>query len=51
MAHPNDTPSPWPNIAVGLIFDDVLLQLLETSVLPSQADTRTLLTRDRLARF
>jgi IMP dehydrogenase len=37
-----------PNIAdipLGLTFDDVLLQPLESHVLPSQADTRTFLTR------
>ena len=41
MAHLNDA----PEIALGLTFDDVLLQPLESSVLPSQADTRTQLTR------
>ena len=35
-----------PNIPLGLTFDDVLLQPCESSVLPSQADTRSLLTRD-----
>jgi IMP dehydrogenase len=35
-----------PHIPLGLTFDDVLLQPLESSVLPSQADTRTLLTRE-----
>jgi len=35
-----------PDIALGLTFDDVLLQPLESSVLPSQADTRTRLTRE-----
>ncbi|HWI77226.1 MAG TPA: IMP dehydrogenase [Sphingomicrobium sp.] len=35
-----------PEIPLGLTFDDVLLQPLESSVLPSQADTRTNLTRD-----
>jgi IMP dehydrogenase len=35
-----------PEIALGLTFDDVLLQPLESSVLPSQADTRTRLTRE-----
>ena len=35
-----------PDIPLGLTFDDVLLQPLESSVLPSQADTRTQLTRD-----
>ena len=34
------------DIPLGLTFDDVLLQPLESSVLPSQADTRTRLTRD-----
>ena len=33
-------------IPLGLTFDDVLLQPLESSVLPSQADTRTFLTRE-----
>jgi IMP dehydrogenase len=41
MAQPNGT----PDILLGLTFDDVLLQPLESSVLPSQADTRTQLTR------
>src|SRR5258708_19462742 len=41
MARPNDT----ADIPLGLTFDDVLLQPLESSVLPSQADTRTQLTR------
>ncbi|GAA4006971.1 IMP dehydrogenase [Sphingomonas humi] len=36
--HTNDIP-------LGLTFDDVLLQPLESSVLPSDADTRTQLTR------
>jgi IMP dehydrogenase len=34
------------DIRLGLTFDDVLLQPGESSVLPSQADTRTALTRD-----
>ncbi|HEY8432993.1 MAG TPA: IMP dehydrogenase [Sphingomicrobium sp.] len=34
------------DIALGLTFDDVLLQPLESSVLPSQAETRTFLTRE-----
>jgi IMP dehydrogenase len=34
-----------PDIPLGLTFDDVLLQPLESSVLPSQADTATRLTR------
>src|SRR5690348_13543277 len=34
------------DIPLGLTFDDVLLQPLESSVLPSQADTRTHLTRE-----
>ena len=42
MALHNDA----PEIALGLTFDDVLLQPLESSVLPSQADTRTQLTRE-----
>ena len=35
-----------PDIPLGLTFDDVLLQPCESSVLPSQADTRSLLTRE-----
>ena len=42
MAQLNDT----AEIPLGLTFDDVLLQPLESSVLPSQADTRTFLTRE-----
>ena len=42
MAQPNDT----ADIPLGLTFDDVLLQPLESSVLPSQADTSTRLTRE-----
>jgi IMP dehydrogenase len=42
MAHPNGT----ADIPLGLTFDDVLLQPLESSVLPSQADTKTQLTRE-----
>jgi IMP dehydrogenase len=34
------------DIPLGLTFDDVLLQPLESSVLPSQANTRTQLTRE-----
>src|SRR3569833_553391 len=34
-----------PEIPLGLTFDDVLLQPLESSVLPSQAETTTQLTR------
>jgi IMP dehydrogenase len=34
------------DIPLGLTFDDVLLLPLESSVLPSQADTKTQLTRD-----
>src|SRR5215210_5644001 len=41
MAVPNDS----ADIPIGLTFDDVLLQPLESSVLPSQADTSTFLTR------
>ena len=33
-------------IPLGLTFDDVLLQPMESSVLPSQADTRTFLTKE-----
>ena len=33
-------------IALGLTFDDVLLQPAQSSVLPSQADTRSRLTRE-----
>jgi IMP dehydrogenase len=39
-------PNPYPDIPLGLTFDDVLLQPLESSVLPSQADPRTRLTRE-----
>ena len=39
-------PTSSSDIPLGLTFDDVLLQPLESSVLPSQADTRTLLTRE-----
>jgi IMP dehydrogenase len=42
MAQLNDT----ADIPLGLTFDDVLLQPLESSVLPSQADTSTRLTRE-----
>jgi IMP dehydrogenase len=38
--------NPSPDIPLGLTFDDVLLQPLESSVLPSQADTKTQLTRE-----
>ena len=34
------------DIPLGLTFDDVLLQPLESGVLPSQADTRSFLTRE-----
>jgi IMP dehydrogenase len=34
------------DIPLGLTFDDVLLQPLESNVLPSQADTSTFLTRE-----
>jgi IMP dehydrogenase len=40
MARPN----PIDDIPLGLTFDDVLLQPLESQVLPSQADTATFLT-------
>jgi IMP dehydrogenase len=42
MAQLNDT----ADIRLGLTFDDVLLQPLESSVLPSQAETKTFLTRE-----
>jgi IMP dehydrogenase len=42
MAHLTDA----SDIPLGLTFDDVLLQPCESSVLPSQADTRSLLTRE-----
>jgi IMP dehydrogenase len=45
MAPPNSTADIPLEIPLGLTFDDVLLQPLESSVLPSQADTRTLLSR------
>ena len=45
MAQPNDTSDIPRDIPLGLTFDDVLLQPLESSVLPSQADTKTQLTR------
>ncbi|MEO7654587.1 MAG: IMP dehydrogenase [Sphingomicrobium sp.] len=38
-------PSSIADIPLGLTFDDVLLQPLESRVRPSQADTRTFLTR------
>ncbi|MEO5641324.1 MAG: IMP dehydrogenase, partial [Sphingomicrobium sp.] len=37
---------PFPDIPLGLTFDDVLLQPLASSVLPSQANTATFLTRE-----
>src|SRR3569832_762507 len=42
MAQPSDA----SEIPLGLTFDDVLLQPLESSVLPSQAQTQTFLTRE-----
>ena len=42
MARPTDIAA----IPLGLTFDDVLLQPLESSVLPSQADTRSRVTRE-----
>src|SRR3954464_1356191 len=42
MAQLNDA----SDILLGLTFDDVLLLPLESSVLPSQADTKTFLTRE-----
>jgi IMP dehydrogenase len=46
MADLSDTSPAWPDIPLGLTFDDVLLQPLESAVLPSQAETRTQLTRE-----
>src|SRR4051812_35920633 len=46
MAQPNDAPEIPRDIPLALTFDDVLLQPLESSVLPSGADTRTYLTRE-----
>ena len=46
MAQLTDTSDIPPNIPLGLTFDDVLLMPLESSVLPSQADTKTYLTRE-----
>jgi IMP dehydrogenase len=43
MAETNPTIA---DIPLGLTFDDVLLQPRESDVLPSQADTSSLLTRD-----
>jgi IMP dehydrogenase len=45
MAPPTQSSEIPRDIPLGLTFDDVLLQPLESSVLPSQADTRTLLSR------
>src|SRR4051812_17585590 len=45
MAQPHDTADLPRDIPLGLTFDDVLLQPLESSVLPSQAETRPQLTR------
>jgi IMP dehydrogenase len=42
MAQLNDP----ADIPLGLTYDDVLLQPLESSVLPSQAETKTCLTRE-----
>src|SRR5687767_7168003 len=39
-------PTRAPEIRLGLTFDDVLLQPGESSVLPSQADTSTCVTRE-----
>ncbi|MEO7751274.1 MAG: IMP dehydrogenase, partial [Sphingomicrobium sp.] len=46
MAQVPDASDYSSGIPLGLTFDDVLLQPLESSVLPSQADTRTFLTRE-----
>ena len=45
MADPNFASHIARDIPLGLTFDDVLLQPLESSVLPSQANTRTRLTQ------
>src|SRR5437764_15442404 len=45
MAHQNDTADIPRDIPLGLTFDDVLLQPLESSVLPRHAETSTLLAR------
>src|ERR1044071_4552659 len=39
-------PTRASDIRLGLTFDDVLLQPGESSVLPSQADTRTRITKE-----
>src|SRR5690348_18483530 len=46
MAQLNQASDSPPGIPLGLTFDDVLLQPLESSVLSSQAETRTFLTRE-----
>jgi IMP dehydrogenase len=46
MAQLSENTDNPPNIPLGLTFDDVLLMPLESSVLPSQADTKTFLTRE-----
>src|SRR4051794_29548568 len=46
MADHSQASPAWPDIPLGLTFDDVFLQPLQSSVLPSQADTRTFLTRE-----
>jgi IMP dehydrogenase len=46
MARLNEVTDIPPNIPLGLTFDDVLLLPLESTVLPSQADPRTFLTRE-----
>ena len=38
--------SRYMDIPLGLTFDDVLLKPAESSVLPSQADTRSRVTRE-----
>ena len=43
---PNNTPSLTSSIAEALTFDDVLLKPAASSVLPSEADTKTRLTRN-----
>jgi IMP dehydrogenase len=43
---PNNTPPKIPSIVEALTFDDVLLKPAASSVLPSEAETKTRLTRN-----
>jgi IMP dehydrogenase len=45
LAQPESRLVPIKDIPLGLTFDDVLLRPAESEVLPSMADTRTMLTR------